>query len=119
MTTTGTTGTRPAGPRRPHRPPGPTARCSPPVSAPLTTPTRPEPKLARREAELSPGQAAAAGAQFVGDLPQRERGRRIGLAEHERDPGVTAFAQPDVDRHLPEQRHLRPGDPAERGRDRG
>ena len=40
---------------------GPTARCSPPASAPPTTPTRPEAawSSARCEAELAAGQAAA------------------------------------------------------------
>ena len=33
--------------------------------------------LARRQAEVTPGQAAAAGADLVGDLPQRQAGRAL------------------------------------------
>ena len=79
--------------------PGRTAPFSPRVSAPRSTPTRPEPKnpetpkdLPRRQAETTPGQAAAAGAEFVRDLPQRQRRRGVGIAEHQRDSRVTAFA---------------------------
>ena len=35
--------------------------------------------LLGRQAEVTPGQAAAAGADLVRDLPQRERGRGVGV----------------------------------------
>ena len=60
---------------------------------------------------MTPGQAAAAGADFVRDLPQREGGRGVGVAEYQRHARVTAFAQPDVQRHLPEQGDLGAAEP--------
>ncbi len=55
---------------------------------------------------MTPGQAAAAGADLVRDLPQRQAGRGVGVAEHQRHPRVPAFAQPHVQRHLAEQGYL-------------
>src|SRR5690242_18206407 len=75
--------------------------------------------LPGRQAEVAPGQAAAAGADLVRDLPQRERGRGVWVAEHQRHPRVAALAQPDVERHLAEQGYLGPAQAAERGRHGG
>ena len=65
------------------------------------SPVRPRRDLARaalagRQAEVTPGQPAAAGADLVRDLPQRQARRGVGVAEHQRHPRVAALAKPDV-----------------------
>ena len=66
-----------------------------PGERPPSTPTRPT-GLPGRQAEVTPGQAAAAGADLVRDLPQRQSGRGVRVAEHQRHPRVAALAEPDV-----------------------
>src|SRR5690606_12917353 len=67
----------------------------------------------RREVEPAADEAAGPLGEPVGDAPQLGRGGRVGVGEHERLARVAALAQPGVERHLAEQRHLRAEDAGE------
>src|SRR3712207_121508 len=59
-----------------------------------------------RESEVHAGEVAAPAGQGPGDPRQLGPCRRLRVGEHDRPAGVAALAEPGVERHLAEQRHV-------------